>query len=484
MRIPIDPSSPLPLYRQIADWLEVHIRNGSLPADSRLPATRELARELGLSRITIENAYSLLQSTGLLVTREGSGTYVDAFVSQNSPQTPPGDLKWPLWQTEQSANAGLLKSLSTTRIFNDPTVISFTGVADSSQYPVRDLLVAMQTVLRREGSHALDYGSFGQGFAPLRSTICSILASQGVHTTPDQVLITSGSQQALALVCHQLLREGDVILVEKPTYNLALELFRWLKLKIIDVSTDENGMQVETIESLLQQHHPRLIYTIPNFQNPGGTNLSLARRRLLLSLAARYNIPIVEDDFAGDLRFEGRGIPAIKALDHAGQVIYLGTFSKMLAPGLRVGFLIADGPIFEALQTQKVVTDLTTSPLIQQVLNQYMTLGRYQTHLHRSIRLYRKRRDILADALKKHLPQVEFQIPQGGLFLWLRLPEEKNSITFLERARSEGVEFSPGSLFFANPEEGTRFIRLNFATNDEERILTGVQRLAKAFDKQ
>ncbi len=483
MLIPLDPSNPIPLYRQIADWLEVHVCNGSLPADTRLPATRGLAKELGVSRITVENAYSILQSTGLLVTREGSGTYVSSYVTQLTQETKPSQKTWPLWQTDRVSNEKLIIPFSQNSGSLDVNLISFTGVGDASQYPTRDLLAAAQTVFRKEGDRALDYGPFGQGYAPLRSTICSILASQGIHASPEHVLITTGSQQGLALVCHHLLREGDVILVEKPTYNLALALFSLLGLKIIDVPTDEKGMLVETIEPLLQKYHPRLIYTIPNFQNPGGTCLSLARRRLLLTLAACYNIPIVEDDFAGDLRFEGRGIPAIKALDHSGQVIYLGTFSKMLAPGLRVGYLAAEGPVFQGLETQKILNDLTTSPLLQQVLNQYMTLGRYQTHLHRSIRLYRKRRDILVDALKNHLPQLDFQIPQGGLFLWVRLPEGKPSSVFLAYARAEGVEFSPGSLFFSNPLEGENFFRMNFATNDPQRILNGVQRLACAFDK-
>ncbi len=176
------------------------------------------------------------------------------------------------------------------------------------------------------------------GYAPLREGIAHILASQGVQTRPENILITAGSQQAISLVSQTLLKPGDVILVESPTYSIAMELFRILGFRIVGVPVDGQGMQVEKLEKLLQQHHPKLIYTIPNFHNPTGTCLNSARRRQLIVLADRYNVPILEDDFVGDLRYEGRAQPSLKALDPGGQVIYISTFSKMLMPGLRVGF--------------------------------------------------------------------------------------------------------------------------------------------------
>lgn len=480
MRIPINAKSPTPLYRQIADWLRENILNGSLPADSRLPATRLLAEELGVSRITVKNAYALIESDGLIITREGSGTYVAPPISARRSRDDRDSKRWPLWQIEQVDDL----ALALTNYQPAPTIpgmISFTGVGDPAQYPLKDFLKTLQDVLRRDGTDALEYGRFGGGYAPLQRTITRVLANQGIQTSPDQVLITSGSQQGLALVCHQLLKEGDVVLVEKPTYNLALELFRSLKLKIIGVPTDENGMQVENIEPLLQQHHPRLIYTIPNFQNPGGTCMNVARRRLLLTLGERYNIPILEDDFVGDLRFEGRALPAVKALDTNGLVVYIGTFSKILMPGIRIGYLLADGPIFSALIHQKVVNDLTTSPLMQRALDLYVTVGRYQTHLRRSTRVYRQRRDLLMSALNRYIPKASFSVPHGGLFLWLKLPEGISSQALLSKAMAEGVEFAPGTRFFANPEEGESFLRLNFATVSPENLEIGVQRLAKAF---
>ncbi|HWM22246.1 MAG TPA: PLP-dependent aminotransferase family protein, partial [Ilumatobacteraceae bacterium] len=226
-----------------------------------------------------------------------------------------------------------------------------------------------------------------------------------------------------------------------------------------------------------------LIYTIPNFQNPTGASLSGGRRRRLLTLAARYNVPILEDDFVGDLRYEGRAQPAIKALDHVGQVIYVGTFSKLLMPGLRVGFLVADGPILDRLGNHKRVHDLTTPPLMQRVVDRYVTVGRYQAHLRRTTRAYRARRDAMHTAVREFLPGTSVAPSHGGLFAWLRLPGPVSAETLVSYALDEGVAFAPGHRFFAIPTDGERFLRLNFATRTPDEIIQGTRRLATAMQR-
>lgn len=481
MRIPLQRDTPTPLYQQIVNWLRQNILSGSLPSGTRLPASRALADELGVSRITVKNAYAALESDGLILTREGSGTFVaPPAASQVLTESPEG-LSWPLWQVEAMGEPVPCEEISQPRT-RHPHPVSFTGVGDPRQFPLKEFAKTMQAVLRRDGVSALEYGVFDGGYSPLRETVTHVLASQGIQAHPQEVLITTGSQQALALVCQVLLKPGDVVLVEKPTYNLALELFHTLGLKILGVPVDESGMQVEGLEPLLQQSHPKLIYTIPNFQNPSGACLSGSRRRQLLALADRYNVPILEDDFVGDLRYEGRAQPAIKALDSGGRVIYVGTFSKMLMPGLRVGYLLATGPIFERLAREKRVQDLTTSPLMQRTLDMYVTVGRYQAHLRRSTRLYRARRDAMLAAIQRYLSGVTVSAPQGGLFLWLKLPEGVSSLKLLPLALEAGVEFAPGTRFFANSGEGEPFLRLNFATRTEDEIDLGIRRLRKALD--
>lgn len=482
MRIPLDRQGKVPLYEQVQDYLRTHILSGQLAPDTRLPATRKLAKELGVSRITIQNAYANLESEGLIANREGSGAYVLPLVQMQTAVTNSPPNQWPLWQ--QALSDFTTKQPTPSPAHSPhPDLISFTGVGDPRHFPLKDFQKSLQAVLENEGSAVLEYGEMGAGYLPLRETVAHILASQGIQTYAQNVLITTGSQQALALICQVLLKPGDVVLVEKPSYNFALNLFRTLGMEIAGVPIDEDGLMVERLEPLLQQHHPRLLYTIPNFQNPSGVCLAGARRRRLIALAERYNLPILEDDFVGDLRYNGRSQPAIKALDPMGQVIYVGTFSKMLMPGLRLGYVVADGPLFDRLVQLKQVTDLNTSPLIQQAVNDYVSVGRYQTHLRRSIRRYRQRRDAMLAAIKQYLPpEVVVISPQGGLFVWLRLPSPLSTLDLRPLAAVAGVAFAPGSWFFPEPEEGAPYVRLNFAVQTPDRIDEGMRRLGSVID--
>jgi GntR family transcriptional regulator/MocR family aminotransferase len=487
MRILIDRKSTEPLYQQINKYLRQVILSGGLAPETRLPASRQLARDLGVNRITVENAYSELEADGLVFSRVGSGTYVLSHdpippVSRNDKKD-----SWPLWQQsfltgttgfKQGSAAEMLKAAG----HSNP--ISFaSGDSDSRQFPAEDFRKTIQAVMRRDGIAALDYGE-GDGYAPLREGIAHILASEGVQALPANILITAGSQQAITLVSQTLLKPGDVILVESPTYPIAMELFRILGFRVIGVPVDGQGMQVELLEKLLQQHHPRLIYTIPNFHNPTGTCLNGARRRQLIVLADRYNIPILEDDFVGDLRYEGRAQPSLKALDPGGNVIYISTFSKMLMPGLRVGFLVADGPVYDSLLNFKSHSDLATSTLVQRALEAYVTVGRYQAYLRRSCQVFRKRRDAMLSAVDHYLPAgVSFDPPQGGLFLWMRLPGNLSSDKLLPLACEEGVAFAPGSSFFPEGIAGRGWMRLNFAAASEAEIEEGIKRLGRAIKK-
>jgi GntR family transcriptional regulator / MocR family aminotransferase len=485
MRIPLDRHSATPLYQQIKTYLRQGILSGSLAPDTRLPASRQLAQDLGVNRITVENAYAELEAEGLILSRLGSGTYV--LVPDPLLPIPQNDIDapWPLWQQSLQEHRNTTQSrLPKQKAVRHPQPISFaSGIGDANMFPAEEFRKVLQSVMRRDGFGALDYGE-RNGYGPLRESITHILASQGLQTRPDNILITAGSQQALSLVSQLLLNPGDVILVENPTYSGALDLFRALGFRVVGIPVDDQGMQADGLEKLLQQHHPRLIYTIPNFHNPTGTCLNSARRRQLLVLADRYNVPILEDDFVGDLRYEGRTQPALKALDPGGRVIYVSTFSKMLMPGLRVGFLVAEGPVYEYLVDFKRVNELATSNLIQHALEAYVTVGRYQAHLHRSCQIFRKRRDVMVAAIRHYLPtSVHFDTPQGGLFIWLSLPDELTSEGLLPLAWEEGVDFAPGSPFFPEENESSPWLRLNFVAQAPGEIEEGMKRLGKAIKR-
>lgn len=485
MRIPIDRESELPLYRQIENYLRHGILSGSLAPDTRLPASRHLAKTLGLNRITVEAAYAELEADGLTYSRVGSGTYVLPRpplppLPKNDPGSP-----WPLWQKDIAEQQTSLTNNGPDQLLQasghkNPIDLS-SGVGDHKSFPAEDFRKILQSVMRRDGVSALGYGD-RRGYAPLRTTIVHVLASQGLQTTPDNILVTSGSQQGLSLVAQLLLKPGDAVLVDDPTYSGALNVFRTLGARIVGLPLDANGFSVKKLEKLLQQHHPKLLYTIPNFHNPTGACMDLHNRRQLIALADLYNVPILEDDFVGDLRYDGRAQPSLKSLDPGGRVIYVSTFSKMVMPGLRVGFLVADGPVNEGLEQLKRTIDLTTSSLVQRALESYVTVGRYQSHLRHSCQVYRKRRDVMLQAIERFLPaDVHITPPQGGLFIWLQLPEGISSESLLPLACQNGVAFAPGTQFFVNGSDGDSFMRLNFAAHPVEEIEEGIKRLARTL---
>ncbi|MFH1143383.1 MAG: PLP-dependent aminotransferase family protein [Candidatus Eisenbacteria bacterium] len=493
MRIQLDRAGEMPLYRQLADHLRRGILSGNLAPQSRLPATRRLARDLGVNRITIESAYAELTAEGLVASRAGSGTFVLTpfpLPPRPSPSgADPARAPWPLWQEEAARRASRESPLREAGApARRAARIDFgSGCGDPRLFPAEEFRKTVQMVMQRDGTAALDYGEH-RGYAPLRETITHILASQGLPARPEDILITAGSQQALALVAQVLLEPGDTVLVESPTYAGALDLFRMRRLTIVGLATDGAGMRVAELETLLQLHHPKLIYTIPNFHNPTGTCLDGQRRRQLVALADRYNIPLLEDDFVGDLRYEGRAQPPLKALDPGGRVIYTSTFSKMLMPGVRVGFLLVEGPIYERLVECKRVSDLASSSLLQRALEAYVTVGRYHAHLRRACRVYGRRRDALLEEIGKHLPSgTDLESPRGGLFAWLRLPDDLTCARLSPPAGRQGVAFAPGPQFFAAGDApsggvaGAACLRLNFAANAEPDIREGVKRLGAAI---
>lgn len=486
MRIPLDRQSDIPLYQQIEAHLRKSILSGTLPPETRLPASRQLAHDLGVNRNTVENAYSALEADGLVFSRMGSGTYVLTVYPLPVMQKNNANLPWPLWQTSLPkniiSNADMADEI--LKAGGHPHPISFaSGLSDARQFPVEEFRKVIQSVMRRDQIDALEYGE-RKGYASLREGIARILTSQGLQTHPENILITAGSQQAIFLASQVLLKPNDIIIVEDPTYPAAVQLFRALGFQIVGIPVDSQGMQVEKLEKLLQQYHPKLIYTVPNFHNPTGTCLSSARRRQLIMLADKYNLPILEDDFVGDLRYEGHAQPSLKSLDMGGQVIYVSTFSKMLMPGLRIGFIVADGPVNESLLNFKRLSDLATSTLIQRALDAYMTVGRYQTYLHRSSQVFRARRDAMVSAIKKYLPKnISFDVPKGGLFIWLQLPQSISTNELLPVACKEGMAFVPGNSFFIDGVSGEDWLRLNFASQPIDDIEEGIKRLGRALQR-
>lgn len=478
MHILLDRNNSLSLYMQISDYFERLIASGDLPSGSRLPSSRELAASTGVSRITVENAYSELEARGLVDRQMGSGTYV----LERPPVATGLSTAWKR-RVSDSPFSARLRLDADAEAAPDQSLISLAeGGGDSRLYPVDDFRRSMAQAIREHPGAAFGYGD-SRGLFGLRESLAQLLANQGLPVSPDHILITGGSQQALALTLQVLLSPGDAVAVDTYTYARALELMSFLRLRIVPIPMDEDGMDMDALENELLGGHIRLVYTMPNFQNPTGTCLSSPRRRKLVELAAQYGVTVFEDDYVGDLRYEGFAQPSLKSLDTTGNVLYTSTFSKMLLPGLRIGFLVADEPLLTALHKCKLSQDLATSNLMQHALLNYLSVGRYRRHLRTACRMYRQRRNAMCNALGRECADhLQFNSPAGGLFMWVKLLTGMPARQLAERARRHGLYLSTGDSFSADPSAGSHFLRLNFAALTEPEICEAVGRLACALN--
>ena len=394
--------------------------------------------------------------------------------------------------TEQFADRTRSIKSSTIRellkVTQRPEIISFAGGLPAPElFPTERFQEACSKVLTKNSGAALQYGAT-EGYTPLRQLIAEKLADAGIRATVENVVITAGSQQALDLIGKLLIDNEDRVLVEAPTYLGALQAFNVYGARYISVPIDDDGLRTDLVEAVVKSQ-PKFMYILPNFQNPGGVTLTEGRRHELVMLSDRYLVPIVEDDPYGALRYEGEALPSLLSIDQQNHrrdenpfanVIQLGTFSKTLAPGLRLGWIVAAPEVISKLVQLKQGADLHTSTFSQVVAFEVARDGFLEEHIEHIRTVYRERRDVMLDALQEFFPaEVGWTRPEGGLFLWVTLPEGINSQRLFEMALSENVAFVPGDPFFANADNG-RHLRLNFSNADPAHIREGIRRLGRA----
>lgn len=361
-------------------------------------------------------------------------------------------------------------------------VISFAGGLPAPElFPVEEMKLVSVKVLEEMGTQALQY-SATEGFNPLREKIAKRMEKQGIHKTKDHVLVTSGSQQGLDFAGKVFLNPGDFVVCESPSYLGAINAFKAYQCEFIEVDTDDNGMIIEDLERKLANHdNVKMIYVIPDFQNPSGRTWNLERRKELLRVAKKYDLPIVEDNPYGELRFEGEMLPAIKALDDDGRVIFLGTFSKTFCPGLRVGWVCAEEDVLNKFITVKQGADLQCNSMTQREVNMYMDLYDLDAHVEKIKNVYRTRRNLMIETIKKEFPaEVTCTYPEGGLFTWCTMPEHLNARDLMEVAIQRNVAFVPGGSFFPNGGRENTF-RMNYSNMPEDKIVEGVKRIGEVL---
>jgi 2-aminoadipate transaminase len=370
-----------------------------------------------------------------------------------------------------------------------PEVISLAGgLPDTSSFPPDTFAAVTQRIAAESCAKALQYGPT-EGLEETKDCIAQVMAGEDMHVDPEDMIITTGGQQVIDLVAKTLLDPGDVVIAEGPTYPGAVPVFCAYQADVVQIEMDAAGMRVDLLETELERldregRTPKFIYTVPTFQNPAGVTMSLARRRRLIEIANERELLVLEDNPYGLLRYEGEPLPPLYKLDGGIYVMYLGTFSKILSPGIRLGWVVAPPPVLDKINLGKQAADLCTSTLSQLMVKAYFERGRWQDYVESLTDSYRTRRDTMLDALADHFPpQAEWTRPSGGLFIWATLPDFIDTTDLLARALRENVAFVPGEAAFLDGR-GRSSMRLNFSGSDEDGIREGIRRIGEVVTEQ
>lgn len=484
MRISIEKDISIPIYIQIKNQIREMIYNGVIAKHFLLPPERKLAKTLGVSRSTVIKAYEELKALGLVESYRGKGTRV--IVESNSSSLKKEKKVVPLsWYQFFDSNIAVVNEHTIKDIMNmlgNKEIISFAaGVADPKFYPINSISKVQSALWKECGKEMLTHSSV-EGYYPLRESISELLKDKDIMVSPKEIMILSGSQQGIDFCARAFIAPGDVIIVEEPTFMGAIQLFKLSGAKVIGVPMDKNGMNTEILEILLSKYKPKFIYTLPTFQNPSGVVMSLKRRYELLELAYKYQVPIIEDDPYGEIRYEGTHIPALKALDRYGYVIYLSTFSKVMFSGMRVGWVAASPQVIKKFSIIKQMTDLHANAPSQYVLDSFLRNGLLEDHVKLICKEYVKKRDAMIGALKDNKNQyVDFNVPEGGYYIWLKLPKCISQNELFVKASNKGVIYTPGSAFYLEESYGENYIRLNFTFESIENIYVGINKLMEAI---
>jgi 2-aminoadipate transaminase len=370
-----------------------------------------------------------------------------------------------------------------------PEVISLAGgLPDTSTFPPTSFAAQMTRIAQESAAEALQYGPT-EGFEETKDCIVEVMGAEGMLVDPHDVIVTTGGQQAIDLICKTLVDPGDVVICEAPTYPGAVPVFCSYQAEVIQVECDQDGMRVDELEQLLGELHaasrrPKFVYTVPSFQNPAGVTMSLERRRRLVELARLHELLVVEDNPYGLLRYGGEALPPLYQLDGGDFVIYVGTLSKILSPGIRLGWAVAPPPVMEKVVLGKQAADLCSSTLTQYFVREYFAEGRWRQYIEGLVELYRGRRDVMLEALDEHFPAAAIWTrPEGGLFIWATLPEYIDTGDLLAKALRADVAFVPGQAAYVD-ERGRSSMRLNFSGVDEDEIREGIRRIGTVVAEQ
>jgi 2-aminoadipate transaminase len=484
----LQPESHVPLYVQLRDQLRALVHAGDLRPGDRIPASRELATMLGVHRTTVANAYAELESEGLIQGHVGRGTFIRGN-GNGLKITPPAPavlnghngIRWELLFADERGD----ETLSRLTAAAPEDALSFVMARPAAEFfPVDELVNCVNAVLRREAGDVLTLGP-SDGYPPLKEALLELLRRDGIPAKDENLLITGGCQQSLDLISKAFVRPGDSVILENPTYPGAVTIFNSARARCLAVPVRTHaepgsalGVDVEAVEATLAANRVKLIVLTPDFQNPTGTSMPLASRRKVLELAARHQVPIVEDHIYARLHAHDERIPSLKQLDRSNLVIHIDSFAKVAFPGLRVGWIVAPAAAIERLRVVKQATDLHTDQLAQALFAEFLRRGLFAKHVAKMRKIYASRLFALDEALRKYMPaDTRWTRPEGGMCFWLELPPGFDASELLIHVKERGVLFAPGRYFYVQgPLPNT--LRLGFAGLNEKQIARGVQTLA------
>ncbi len=478
LAIPLNPNLTRPLYLQIADHITALARSGQLQAEQRLPSSRQLAEQLNLHRSTVVTAFDELRARGIIQTLHGSGSYICPGVFDQALQRPQTQL---LTTTPALANDQLIAEL--WRLNHAEGMISLAlGVPAPDMFPSQRFAQLQQRIARRDPHAAWNY-THPQGFHPLRQAIAHDLARHGIQTSAEQLIITNGANEAINLVTQAFAVIGDSGLIEEPSFHTTLLNLQQAGIRLTGFTIDQQGPDWASLEHALDtsSQHPRFVLVTPDYHNPTGIRWTSAQRYQFLNWANQHAIPIIEDATYSDLGLTGPSLPALRAFDP--NVIYIGSYSKSLMPGLRIGFIVANGMVQQQLVSLKTITSGSNESLSQQILAEYLHAGEYHEQLAWVTSIYKQRRDALLEAIQRYLPSaVSATVADGGFYSWLRLPADQPIMPLFQRALQRGVVIFPGQAFYLNQSSQTsNCIRLCFARYTEDVLTHAVRLLGSCF---
>jgi DNA-binding transcriptional MocR family regulator len=461
VKIILDRQSPQPIYRQIRDRIGHLIRSGALQAGQRLPSIRVLAAQTQVNKLTVIEAYSLLEADGLIYARPGSGYFVTDRAIAPTHKSRSG------FSPIQTVIIPEQGTLSFFELYRNSMQARHRGdiIDFSAGFTLRSDLDDLQRIARRAmldmANHLFDY-DFAEGQLDLRTQISQLLIQQGFEISPECLIITNGAMQGLSLTIHTHVQPRDWVIVESPTYHGALAILQEAKARIIGIPMTSGGMNLDLLAQYLDSHRPKLIYTISTLHSPTGITTSYAHRQQMIALAEQYDCLILEDNAYEGLSF-GTVPPPIKAFDQSGRVIYANTFSKTLMPGLRVGYLVATGQNYTPLLERKLLQDLSASRVSQAIVAEYLASGHYRRHLNRVRAHNLHSRDVMLQALAAYFPEeTSWTEPEGGILLWVKLPETVCVEDLCHKALAHRVLIASGATFFPD-QQGYPAMRLSFS---------------------